>query len=628
MKKLKKPLIHVVITLFFLQNLSNGFSQTSQKPESSTKSKALIADNSINEKPTINYTLSMPQPQTHYFEVNTQVNNVGIKTRNQGYIDFKMAVWTPGSYLIREYAKNVEGFKAFAGNTSLKFDKINKNTWRVFLSDAAKAVTISYKVYAFEISVRTSYLDDTHGYVTPASMFMYVNDWKNTPATLMVVPFKDWKNVSTSLKETKGKANSFEVPNLDILIDSPIEIGNQQILSFEVNGVPHKVSMYGEVNFKADKLLADLRNVCETAGTVIGELPIDRYQFLYEFLQIGGGGLEHLNSTTIISPRTFFINARQYQDFLSTTAHEYFHLWNVKRIRPVALGPFDYENENYTHNLWVSEGFTSFYAEYILRRAGIISPETYIENAAISISGVENTPGNKIQSATEASWDAWIKHYRPNENSRNTTISYYPKGSVIAEVLNLMILKNTKGEKNLDDLMKSLYKTYYKEKGRGFKDEELQNALVELAGKDVIKFSEKYIYGTETIDYNTYFNYIGLKMIDKNEGNSAAYLGINMSLANRNVVATVTKDSPAYQAGISPLDELSSIDGNLVSDMAEFLSGKKVGDVIKVKVNHQGLPRIYEVTLTNNPMKAFKLEKVESPSAEQEKLYKKWLFVQ
>lgn len=572
--------------------------------------------------PKIEYVLSMDQPQTHYFDVVVKASNLDAKTKQQGFLDFKMAVWTPGSYLVREYAKNVESVTASSGNTPLKSDKINKNTWRVRLQSNTQEVTLKYKVYAFELSVRTSFLDDSHGYLNPASIFLYVNDWRHTPSTLSVKPYKNWNTVSTGLKALSN--NTFEAENLDILIDSPIEIGVQKVLNFDLKGIPHKVAMYGEAKYDEAKVTADIKKVCETATTVVGEHPCKDYTFIIHNILQGGGGLEHLNSTTCQTSRTSYENPKTYQSFLSLIAHEYFHLWNVKRIRPKALGPFDYENENYTHMLWFSEGCTSFYQSYILRRANLMTPEEYLTTYADEISVTENQPGNKIQSAAESSWDAWIKYYRPNENSRNSTISYYGKGEVLGGILNLLIIQSTKGAKNLDDVMKTLYQEYYKKLGRGFSDEEFQKAAESVAGRNLNDFFQKYVFGTEPIPYNSFLEAVGMQLTDQNAGKNDPYLGADL---RNGKISNVWRDSPAYNDGLNVGDEILTIDDTKLENLPAVIASKKVGDVISVKVKRDGLEKTYKVTLVKSPIQNFKIEPVASPSKEQQDLYKKWLFL-
>ncbi len=574
-------------------------------------------------QPKIEYFLSMEQPQTHYFDVVIKLSNFDAKTKQQGFLDLKMAVWTPGSYLIREYAKNIESVSVTSGTSNVKSDKINKNTWRVRLLPTSNEAIVKYKVYANELSVRTSFIDDSHGYLNPASVFMYVNDWKQVPSTINIKPYKEWNTISTGLKPLGD--NTFEAENLDILIDSPIEIGTQKVLSFDLKGIPHKIAMYGDVKFDEAKVSNDIKKVCESALSVVGEHPCKDYTFLIHNIGLGGGGLEHLNSTTCQTSRMVYSNDKMYQGFMSLIAHEYFHLWNVKRIRPKALGPFDYENENYTHLLWFSEGCTSFYQNYILRRANMMTPEEYLNAYATEINTIENQPGNKVQSVAESSWDAWIKYYRPNENSRNSTVSYYDKGAVLGGVLNLAILQATKGSKNLDDVMKVLYQEYYKKQGRGFSDEEFQKTVELVAEKSMSDFFQKYISGTETIPYNTYFEAVGMKMTDKNAENTFPYLGADCRTGLK--ISSVLRDSPAYNDGLNVGDEILQIDGTKPEELTKLISNKKIGDVIEVKVRRDGLEKKYNVTLQRNPIKSLSIEPLENQTSEQKELYKKWLFL-
>ena len=574
--------------------------------------------------PKIEYFLSMEQPQTHYFDVVMKVSNFDAKTKQQGFIDFKMAVWTPGSYLVREYAKNVESFSVTSGTSNLKSDKINKNTWRVRLLASSNEAIVKYKVYANELSVRTSFIDDSHGYLNPASVMMYVNEWKQFPSTVNIKPYKNWNTISTGLKSLGN--NTYEAENLDILIDSPIEIGTQKVLSFDLNGIPHKIAMYGDVKMDEAKVTADFKKICETALTIVGEHPCKDYTFLIHNLAQGGGGLEHLNSTTCQTSRSAYTDEKKYQSFMSLIAHEYFHLWNIKRIHPKALGPFDYENENYTHLLWFSEGCTSFYQNYILRKANMMTPEEYLTTYGSEINTIENQPGNKIQSATESSWDAWIKFYRPNENSRNSTVSYYDKGAVLGGILNLVILKETKGSKNLDDVMKGLYQEYYKKHGRGFTDEEFQKMVESIVGKPMEDFFRKYIFGTETIPYNTFFEAVGLQLKDKYIDKIEPYLGTEFRGGGLKITSII-RDSPAYNDGLSVGDEILQVDGSRPDDISKIVSTKKIGDVIEVKVRRDGLEKKYNITLQRNSVKNLVLEPLENQTKAQQEMYKKWLYL-
>ena len=287
--------------------------------------------------------------------------------------------------------------------------------------------------------------------------------------------------------------------------------------------------------------------------------------------------MEHLNSTTLEVSRAGYQN--NYNGFLTLVAHEYFHLWNVKRIRGKALGPFDYDNENYTHLLWVAEGFTSYYEDLILRRAGLITSDAFLNTIIYSIGGIENQPGNNVQSLAESSWDAWIKFYRPNENSSNTSISYYTKGSVIATLLDLEIMNNTNAEKTLDDVLKYLYNEYYKKQKRGFTDQEMQMAVEKVAGKSMKDFFDNYIFGTKSIDYQKYFNYAGLKAnmnpVAGNEGFLGATTNNNGGKIN---ITSLLRGSASYNFGLNVNDEIIAVDNNRLSngeELTKFISAKK-----------------------------------------------------
>ncbi|UFH52407.1 M61 family metallopeptidase [Spirosoma sp. KNUC1025] len=579
--------------------------------------------------PGITYVLSMPEPQTHYFEVEMQLKNIASATgaRKNGYLDIKMPVWTPGSYLIREYAKNVEAFSATSAGKPVRSEKIRKNAWRVYTGD--DNVTIRYRVYANELTVRTCFIDADHGYVTPAGMFMYHDALKSQPHRVVVQPYKTWRYVATGLDPVAGATYTYEAPDFDLLIDSPIEIGNHRTFTFTASNVPHSVAMFGDVEYDEKRLQADYKRVCEAAATVIGEHPCKHYTFIVHHIPTGGGGLEHLNSTTLETYRNAYSTEANYKGFLTLVAHEYFHLWNVKRIRPIALGPFDYENENYTHMLWLSEGCTSFYEDYILRRAGFHTPETYLNIVANDITGIENQPGVRVQSAAESSWDAWIKGYRPNENSTNTTISYYSKGSVLGTLLNLAILAGSNGERSMDDLMRFLYAEYYKKQKRGFTDDEFRKAAEQMAGRNLDDFFNIGVNSAEPINYNAYFEPVGLQLTNVAAKTQDGFLGVGVSTANgKSTVSSVRRGSAAYTDGLNVGDEILSIDSVRVGDdLLRLISNRAVGETLNVLVNRAGLLRKIPVTLTQNPLVSYRLQPLPNVTPAQKTLYNKWLYI-
>jgi predicted metalloprotease with PDZ domain len=572
--------------------------------------------------PTLRYNLSMPAPQTHYFEVKMELGGFPAE-----YTDVKMPVWAPGSYLVREFSKNVEGLQArTAGGQALTVEKLSKNTWRVHHPKQA-SFQVSYRVYAFELSVRTSFIDADHGYLNGSSVFMYPADNKMLGSTVAVQPAAGWATVSTALRPAAGGAKfTYKAASYDELADSPMEIGNQKVLEFTANGTPHQVAMYGTYQGDDAKITAEMKKVVEEAHRVVGQNPLDHYLFIVHNLERGGGGLEHLYSTTLEVGRTTYSTDAAFKSFLGLAAHEYFHLWNVKRIRPKALGPFNYDEENYTNMLWVSEGMTEYYSKQILARAGVLSREEYLGKLANAIGEVENTPGNRIQSAAESSFDAWIKYYRPNENANNTQISYYSKGDLIATWLDLNIAEATKGQKHLDDVFRLLYDTYYKKAGRGFTDKEYQDAVATVAGRRFDDFFQKSVYGTAPIDYATALSYAGLTL-------TKALLTTNGTLgatfSNRTgklLVTSVLRDGAAWNTGLNVNDEILLINGAAPSEetVKSLLNGS-VGNEVALQVRRDGLPRDLKLKMLANTDVKYQIQPVASPTEAQQKVLARWL---
>ncbi len=519
----------------------------------------------------ISYEVSMPEPHTHYYHVKMTVTDY-----QKDYFDIQMPVWSPGSYLVREFAKSVEELSATSDAKMVKSEKINKNTWRIYAKQSNNVV-INYRVYAFELSVRTSFVDASHAYFNGTSMFLFIDELKNTPHNLTIIPFKDWKKVSTSLTKTSPTAFEYQAPDYDILVDSPVEIGNQETFDFTAAGVVHHVAMYGKGNYDISTLKVDMAKIVEACTAVFGENPNKEYTFIIHNLTRGSGGLEHLSSTTLQVNRWTY-KGSAYKGFLSLVAHEYFHLWNVKRVRPITLGPFDYNNENYTSLLWVMEGFTSYYDELLLYRAGVYTEKEILRKFQGAVSNIENQPGNKVQPVAHSSFDAWIKAYRSNENSYNTTISYYSKGSVVANMLDLMIINNSKGKKNLDHVMQHLYREFYKKQGRGFTKEEMKATLEEVAGINLDDFYANFINGTETFDYKTIFGYAGLTFEEIENKNTS--LGVSTS---GNKITKVYRGTSAYAGGLNVKDEILAINGYRVhNNISDFIEDKPAGENVTV----------------------------------------------
>ncbi len=568
----------------------------------------------------IYYTVTFAEAQAHYVDIEMDIS--GLK---QDILDLKMPVWTPGSYLVREFSKNVESFSAEADGKAVDAKKVRKNTWRIPTQNIS-FVKVKYRVYAFEISVRTSFVDVSHGFLANAGIFMYPDGMLHTPATIHIIPYKSWTKVSTSLEMVKGNPFTLHSPNYDILFDSPIEIGNQDAFEFDAAGVKYQVAMYGGGNYNKERLKKDMSKIAELETAVYGENPNEHYVFIVHNHAKGGGGLEHLSSTVLGASRESYGTERGYQSFLSLAAHEHFHLWNVKRLRPIALGPFDYDNENYTTDLWIAEGFTAYYQDIIIRRTNLYPPDNYLGILANDINTVTNQLGNKIQSLAEASFDAWIKYYRPNENSNNTTISYYNKGAIIAMMLDLEIINDTDSKYSLDDVMKYMYDTYYKTKKRGYTDNEFKQGLEKFTGKNLNTFYKKYIYGVDDIDYDKYLAYAGYHLTDELAASNDPGLGITTKTENGKItVSGVSREGSAWIDGINVNDEITAVDSAKLTDINAILTGKKPGDKIGISVIRDGMPLTLQVTLQKKAQVKYRIDELPQPSAQQLTVRKKWL---
>lgn len=571
----------------------------------------------------VNYSLRMPKPQNHYYHVEMELSNIKSKE-----VNVKMPIWAPGSYLAREFAKHVNLVKAYDENgKDLIVKKTDKNTWKVTRENASK-ITINYEVYAFELSVRTSFLDLTHGFVSGSGVFMYVEGCKAKSGTVEVFPHESFSKITTALEPVAESIASdgsvkYTFEDYDQLLDCPIEIGNQKEFSFQAAGITHHVAMYNFGNYNIPKLKEDMAKVVKGATSVFGENPNKEYTFIIHNVVNAQGGLEHRNST-VLSVNRWTYDGPKYKNFLKLVAHEYFHLWNVKRIRPVELGPFNYDSENYTSLLWVMEGFTSYYEKMILLKEGIYSKEEFLDKMFSSLNYVEGSVGSRVQPVSHASFDAWIKAYRPNENSSNTTMSYYSRGSVIAMMLDSKIIQKYKGKKSLDDFMQLIYNKYYLKKGRGFSETEFKTELSSFIGENMDDFYAKYIDGTEIPDYNAQFSPIGLNVAYVGESKPSVGLSLSQS-GGKTIVKGIRSNSAAEDAGLSVNDEVIGFNGLRAdkSSLDSYFDNVITGEKINVLFSRDNELYSVDIIVTEYEKPKFKYEISEAQSTK--KLFEYWL---
>jgi len=585
-----------------------------------TQAATIRPSDSTNTAPTIHYQVAMPQPQSHLFEVTLLVENW-----QEPVLNLKMPVWTPGSYLVREYAKNLQDFSAKMTDKqqSLPVGKIAKNYWQVDTASTSK-ITVHYRVFANELSVRTNHLDATHGYFNGAALFLFIPGFEQQRIQITVRPKPEWQ-VTTTLPLVSGQTNTFEAKDFDTLVDSPFEIGSQQIYNFEVLGKPHQLAVWGQGNLNPEKLIEDTQKIIEVEAKIFGGLPYERYLFLLHLTNNSFGGLEHKDSCSLIYSRFGFRAKEKYQRFIQLVAHEFFHLWNVKRIRPKALEKFDYEQENYTTSLWFSEGTTSYYDLQIPLRAGIYDAKTFLENLSKEITQLQLTPGRKVQPLGESSFDAWIKLYRRDANSNNSQISYYLKGEMVSFLLDLLIRSRHRNQRSFDDVMAMMWQSFGKEE-IGFTPEQLQQVIESVAETDLGDFFSRFVDGTDELPFDEYLEPFGLRLNLVED--AVPYLGLTVkSENNQEMIKFVDATSAAALAGVDAGDELLAIDGLRVTadQLSDRLKDYQVGDTIKLSIFHQDELRTVSVTLATPQVIRYQIVLVEEPTLVQQENLTSWL---
>lgn len=472
------------------------------------------AESFANKSIIMNYTVSMEEPELHYLDIRLECEGL---TDNQ--TSFMLPVWSPGYYMILDTPRHIVDFDVMdSSGNKLFWHKKSKNNW-VIENGKQRKIVITYRFFANRKSVAESYLDSEKAFIMPNNVFMHIENQINNPVQVTFNPYKKWNKISTGLKRVKERTNTYSANNFDILYDSPVYIGNQLTVDFEHEGKSYSLGIASPQGLDEEKFTSDLKKIMTAATAIMKKVPYDYYSFI--MMEAGGGGLEHWNSQAIFTNGTFdFKSKEEYTDFLNFVTHEYFHLYNVKAIRPIELGPFDYNKENYTSMLWVSEGFTVYYEYIIMMRAGLLDSKDAYKYFTESIKRYENIEGSRHMSLSRSSFDIWLNFFNNDSNAKQTTISYYNKGPVIALLLDLEIRNNTRNQKSLDDVMRFLYNEFYEKKGRGFTEAEFWQVSEQIAGKSLDEI-KTYVNTVKAVDYQRYLKYAGLQ-IDLSPMKSAA----------------------------------------------------------------------------------------------------------
>lgn len=564
----------------------------------------------------------MSKPSTHLFEVEMKLN--GLDT-NENILEVSLPNWRTGRYLILDFAGGVVEFNVVDGtNKNLQWKKTDKSTWRIETAKAS-TVRIQYKVFANEFNQRTRGLNDERAFVDGAAVFVYVDKYRWKPVTLTVNPFAKWR-VTTGLDSVVGRPNTFTAPHYEYLADCPLEIGNQKDFGFKVRGIDHVLSIAGDGNYDADVMIRDITKIVEENAKFWGGLPYERYVFMFTLSSSGGGGTEHINSAAMGARPLIFKNPETYPGVRSLVSHEFFHTWNVKRLRPAAINTYDWTKESYSNELWIAEGTTSYYSGLMLLRAGFVSPLQYLENLSSTIEADRGRPGNLNQSLSECSFDAWIKYWKNTKSAFNYETDYYGRGSVVSFILDMTIREKTKNRHSLDDVMRLMYERFPLGKG-GYTISDFQKVCEGIAGVSLQQFFDDYIDGTKPLPWEEALSHAGLVLKEKSPDKKPWLGAITNDVGEKTIVSRVVAGSPAYKAGVDADDEIVALDGYKVRtrDLNARIPEMKDGAKVRLTIFRDDRLREFEVVLQspeNIPMKVVKAEKSTSL---QKAIYSSWL---
>ena len=594
----------------------------------------------------ITYRLSMTRPVSHLFEVSIEV---ALPENSPPALDFQMARWSPGRYAVFDFAKNVQEFQALGGicprpaqckMSVIPSEKVDNQTWRVTTS-TSRNLTIRYKVFGNDLSGTFSQLDTRHANYNGHSLFMYIVGHKDNPVKLEIQPPTGWRIING--RTDRLDQIEWQFPNWDELVDTPTEIApDWTVDEFEVDGKRYRVVVhsFGDEGGKRPALVRDIEKIVRAQLAMWGPPDFNSYTFLFHFAadDHSGDGMEHLNSTQIIEPGAL-AETGVYASALGTASHEFFHVWNVKRLRPIEFGPWDFTRPANTRSLWIAEGITNYYGHVMLRRAGIWDTAQFLRRESQTITGIENAPGTALMSAEASSQAASFIDdavHSQQTNLQNTAISYYPKGELVGMVLDLIIRGKTNGKGSLDEVLRRMYKQFYVSspnatyylRGRGYTPQDFQQVASEVAGVDLTDFFARYVKGTETLPYDEAFGYVGLRVV-RSVAREPYSAGVTLDWEDEESVriGSVRNYSPAEDAGLQAGDEVTSLGGKNIKreNWLLALSRYKEGDRIPIVVRRDR--RTIRATLVLGPPERYeyRIEELTSATPQQRALREAWL---
>ncbi|MDN3379908.1 MULTISPECIES: PDZ domain-containing protein [unclassified Pseudoalteromonas] len=567
----------------------------------------------------VNYSLSITEPAHHLGNVSVEFPQTA-----QAHLDVKLPAWRTGRYEILNLANGVRYFSAKDDDgKALKWEKVNASTWRVHLNEPTE-VNIDYQIYANELGKRARHIDDSHAFIDASGFFMFSESFRQEPVTVKIDVPKDWRSVSGMANN--GSKHSFKAADYDVLVDSPIETGINQLHKFEVDGRDYELVIWGEGNYDVDLMLKDLKKLVTTGNVIWDDYPYERYVFMVHATSGAGGATEHLNSTIIQRPRNRFGSREDYLAFISTAAHEFIHTWNVKAYRPEGLVPYDYTNMNFDKLLWIAEGSTSYFEDHLMVRAGISTTDEFLKTLTKTVNRHLQTPGREVQSATETSFDKWIN--QGGDHARNYSTNIYLEGALISMALDIDLLDKSNGQQSYRDVHRALYKDH--KMPHGFTAENVKTILKDLTGRDYSDWWATNVDSPAAIDFDALLAKVGLELARPKGAKSVA--SIDSFAKNTGELITLThvrRGGAAWQAGLTTDDKIVAINKKHVGkDLKASLETFKAGDKVTIDYIRRDELQSTTLVLSEDFDKAKKVVALKNANEQQMALFKAWMGVE
>ena len=565
------------------------------------------------------YQLTIDQGTHHLGDV-----SITFPKSAQSHLDIQLPDWRTGRYEILNLANGVRLFNAEDQNgKALEWKKVDKNTWRVHFDEPTE-VNIDYQVYANELGLRARHIDDSHAFIDASGFFMFSDSFRQEPVSVELDVPDTWRSVSgMAFGDNK---HSFVAKNYDVLLDSPIETGINELRKFEVDGRQYELVIWGEGNYDVALMLRDLKKLVKTGTLIWDDYPYQRYVFMVHATSGARGATEHLNSTIIQRHRDSFAKRDDYVAFISTAAHEFIHTWNVKNYRPAGLVPYDYTDINYSDLLWLAEGSTSYLEDYLLLSAGITTNQEYFKGLTRTINRHLNTPGREVQSAAQTSFDKWIN--QGGDHGKNYSTNIYSEGALVSMALDIDLLVKSDGKVSYKDVHRELYKQH--KLPNSFTSADVKAILKQLSGRDYTQWWAKHVDGPLNLDFDALLAQVGLEHARPSSAKTIASMdAIAKNSGEVLILNHVAREGAAWTAGLTPGDKIVAVNKHHVrKSLNATLQSFSAGDKVTVDFIRRDKLMSTTLTLSRHYSKPKLVRAILNPSIRQAKLYKAWMGVE